>query len=84
MWYIGDDSQIPFEHEDGDFYSRKSPVLQAISKDAFYNEFAIKCKDKHKGLSLFGTVAPPKKFGVEQVIVLISHLVISFDNLRTS
>lgn len=65
MWYVGDDDAgiedshlIHCEHE------KISLSLDALEKGI---PFETKCKDRTRGLALFGTVPPPKKISLEQV-----------------
>jgi hypothetical protein len=68
MWYVGDDSDIKLDDQDHDFYGRDSPILQEGSLPHSTVSFERKIKDKHRGLALFGTVPPPKKLDMGQVI----------------
>jgi hypothetical protein len=71
MWYVGDgQSGIEFEEEDSDFYGDVDSGSHSklhIDVTSTTKHFEKKCKDKERGLALFGTVPPPKNIPLDQV-----------------
>eukprot|EP01119_Soliformovum_irregulare_P020918 TRINITY_DN6847_c0_g1_i1.p1 TRINITY_DN6847_c0_g1~~TRINITY_DN6847_c0_g1_i1.p1 ORF type:complete len:522 (-),score=77.26 TRINITY_DN6847_c0_g1_i1:157-1686(-) len=73
MWYVDDeDSDIRLDADDTDYYANISShhlttPQPLVRKDKDTTSFLEKCKDVNKGVALFGTVPPPKKFELDKV-----------------
>ncbi len=67
MWYVNDED-AGIEESFGYREHHKIIEWEANVKELTEKpNFALKCKDKSRGLSLFGTVPPPKKISMDQV-----------------